>query len=147
MASTIPQIPGIPDCAKEMMDQLLREELIPLGTLKMGVESYRKVIHEARRKNGVANTEVGDQVAFALTTMLNRVNASTGHANLLILQAAVRYFVIQDDGTNGHDLMSEDGLNDDAQVVNAVLHYFGRDDLKITGLIEPAPARGRAGRR
>ena len=60
----------------------------------------------------------------------------------------MRYFVIQNDGS-GHDLESEDGLYDDARVLNAVLHYFGLDKLKIdvpapAAARRPAPIRGGA---
>ena len=138
--SQILQMPGVPESSKQMLLRLLQEDLLPLGALKAVVESYRKVIHDAHRKNGRANFKVGDHIAHALQTMLARVNETTGADNQRILQAAVRYFVIQSDGT-GHDLETEDGLHDDARVVNAILHYFGRDDLKVQGIPEPVPAR------
>ncbi|MBL8786319.1 MAG: hypothetical protein JNJ59_15570 [Deltaproteobacteria bacterium] len=138
--SQILQMPGVPESSKQMLLRLLQEDLLPLGALKAVVESYRRVIHDAHRKNGRANFKIGDQIAHALQTMLARVNETTGNDNLRILQSAVRYFVIQNDGT-GHDLETEDGLNDDARVVSAVMHYFGRDDLKVKGIPEPVPSR------
>jgi hypothetical protein len=145
--SQILQMPGVPESSKQLLLRLLQEDLIPVPALKAVVETYRRVIHEAERKNGRANGELGDEIARALQVMLGRVNESTGNDNLQILQAAVRYFVIQNDGS-GNDLESEDGLFDDARVVNAVLHYFGRDDLKVKGVPEPAsrrpPVRGGA---
>lgn len=108
--SQILQMPGVPESSKQMLLRLLQEDLLPLGALKAVVESYRRVIHDAHRKNGRANFKIGDQIAHALQTMLARVNETTGNDNLRILQSAVRYFVIQNDGT-GHDLETEDGLD------------------------------------
>ncbi len=138
--SQILQMPGVPETSKQLLVRLLQEDLIPIEALKAVVESYRRVIHEASRRNGRANGALGDQIADSLQLLLARINDLTGPDNLQIIQAAVRYFVIQNDGS-GHDLESEDGLYDDARVVNAVLHYFGLDRLKIQNL--PAPASNR----
>lgn len=138
--SQILQMPGVPETSKQLLVRLLQEDLIPIEALRAVVESYRRVIHEAARRNGRANAPLGDQIADSLQALLARINETTGDDNLQIIQAAVRYFVIQNDGS-GHDLESEDGLYDDARVVNAVMHYFGLDGLKIQGLPEPAASR------
>ncbi len=116
----------------------MQEDLLPLEALQSVIESYRKVIHETARKNGKANVKIGDQIANALQSLLLRVNDMTSDENMRIIQAAVRYFVIQNDG-NGHDLESATGLVDDARVSNAVMMYFGREDLVIKELPEPTP--------
>ncbi len=138
--SQILQMPGVPETSKQLLVRLLQEDLLPIAALKAVVESYRRVIHEAERRNGRANGALGDKIASSLQALLARINETTGDDNLQIIQAAVRYFVIQQDGS-GHDLESEDGLFDDARVVNAVMHYFGLDELKITGLPAPPAAR------
>jgi|GEM_PF-1114268 len=132
--SHILRMPGVPEGAREMLKQLLDEDLIPVESLPHIVESYRRVIHTAYKKYGRANVRLGDQIADALQALLRSINEKTGENNLRIIQAAVRFFVIQDDGDGGHDLASEDGLDDDAAIVNAVMRYFGRDDLMIPGL-------------
>ena len=139
--SQILQMPGVPESSKQLLLRLLQEDLIPIQALQSVIESYRKVIRDAARKNGRANVKVGDQIAHALQTLLARVNETTGDDNQSVIQAAVRYFVIQNDGT-GHDLESEDGLYDDARIVNAVMRYFGRDDLMVQGIPAPPVARG-----
>lgn len=138
--SQILQMPGVPETSKQLLMRLMQEDLIPVHALQAVVESYRKVIHDAARKNGKANARVGDLIANALQALLARINERTGHDNQIVIQAAVRYFVIQNDG-QGHDLESVDGLYDDARVVNAVLRYFGRDDLVIKDLPAPPPPR------
>lgn len=137
--SRILQMPGVPEASKALMLRLLDEEPLPVEALKIGVETYRRHIHVVREQNGRANTELGDAIAHALQAILDRVNEQTGVANLLIIQAAVRYFVIQNDGF-GNDLATEDGLFDDARITNAVMHYFGLDKLKIP---IPVPAEER----
>lgn len=134
------RIAGLPEDAKPLMAQLLEEELLPVSVLMRAVESYRQLIREAASQNGKANAHVGDQIADALLALMSRVNAKTGDENLHIIQAAVRYFVIQDDGS-GHDLLSRVGLYDDARVVNAVLRYFGRDDLVVHDLLTASSGR------
>jgi len=127
------RISDIPDDAKPLMAQLMVEDLLPIHVLIGGVENYRRVIHKAAAAGGNANSVVGDEIAHALTQLLDRVNEKTGADNMRLIQAAVRYFVIQDDGS-GHDLESREGLYDDAHVVNAVVRYFGRDDLVVRSL-------------
>jgi len=139
---------GVPETSKQLLVRLLQEDLIPVEALKAVVESYRRVIQEAQRRNGRADGALGDKIAYALQALLARINETTGGDNLQIIQASVRYFVIQNDGS-GNDLELEDGLFDDARVVNAVIHYFGLDALKIVGLPQPAanrrpPVRGGA---
>jgi len=141
-------MPGVPETSKQLLVRLLQEDLIPVEALKAVVESYRRVIQEAQRRNGRADGALGDKIAYALQALLARINETTGGDNLQIIQASVRYFVIQNDGS-GNDLELEDGLFDDARVVNAVIHYFGLDALKIVGLPQPAanrrpPVRGGA---
>lgn len=146
--SQILQMQGVPETSKQLLVRLLQEDLIPVEALKAVVESYRRVIQEAQRRNGRADGALGDKIAYALQALLARINETTGGDNLQIIQASVRYFVIQNDGS-GNDLELEDGLFDDARVVNAVIHYFGLDALKIVGLPQPAanrrpPVRGGA---
>ena len=88
--SQILQMPGVPETSKQLLVRLLQEDLIPVEALKAVVESYRRVIHEAARRNGRANGRLGDQIADALQALLARVNETTGADNLQIIQAAVR---------------------------------------------------------
>ncbi|MCA9513865.1 MAG: hypothetical protein KC635_02880 [Myxococcales bacterium] len=128
--SHILRMPGVPDHSRALLQQLLAEDLIPVEALPHIVESYRRVIHEARKKNPRTNVVMGDMIANSLVALLKKVTPKTGEQNLRIIQAAVRYFVIQNDGVT-HDLETEAGFDDDARVVNAVLRFFGRDDLMI----------------
>ena len=55
--------------------------------------------------------------------LLSSVKDDTPDAERLAIQAAVRYFVLEDDAES--DLNSVIGLDDDAEVVNAVLRHLG----------------------
>ncbi len=138
--SHILRVPGVPEQSRVLLKQLLAEDLIPAAALPHIVESYRRVIHDAYKRNGRANIVLGDKIADALLELLKSVNDKTSAKNLHIIQAAVRYFVIQDDG-NVNDLACDRGLNDDAHLVNAVLRFFGRDDLMVDGIPETRPAQ------
>ncbi|PIE16029.1 MAG: hypothetical protein CSA66_07795 [Proteobacteria bacterium] len=141
--SHILRMPGVPEHSKLLLKQLLAEDLIPSAAMPHIVESYRRVIHDAHRRGGRANKVIGDKIANALQALLRSIDERTSEQDLHIIQAAVRYFVIQDDG-EVNDLATELGLNDDAHLVNAVLRYFGRDDLMIDGIPdtrnEPRPS-------
>lgn len=128
--SHILRMPGVPEHSRVLLQQLLAEDLIPVEALPHIVESYRRVIHEARKTNPRTNTVMGDMIANSLLALLKTVTPKTGEPNLRVIQAAVRYFVIQNDGVT-HDLETETGFDDDARVVNAVFRFFGRDDLMI----------------
>ncbi|MCC6622338.1 MAG: hypothetical protein IT385_13835 [Deltaproteobacteria bacterium] len=141
--SQILQMPGVPESSKQMLMRLLQEDPIPVAALKAVVESYRRVIQDAAKRNGRANFRIGNQIADSLQVLLGRINETTGDDNLRIIQSAVRYFVIQNDAT-GNDLETEEGLYDDARVINAILRYFGRDDLMVKGVPDPAAARSKA---
>jgi hypothetical protein len=132
-------MPGVPDSSKELLLRLLEEEPLPVEALKAGVETYRRLIHKVAAENGRANAPLGDEIAKALQAILARMSDRTGWHNHVIIQSGVRYFVIQNDGF-GNDLATEDGLFDDARIVNAILHYFGLDKLKID---IPIPAADR----
>jgi hypothetical protein len=131
------RIPGIPDQAAPLFADLQQEDLLPVSTLRAAVEAYRQAIAR-HAQGGPADPELGDRIASALDSLLGRVNHLTDEPAYRAVQAAVRYFLIQEDG-GGSDLASHDGLHDDARVVNAVVRYFGRDDLTVAVPEVPPP--------
>ncbi|MFO0750833.1 MAG: hypothetical protein U1F43_34960 [Myxococcota bacterium] len=133
-------LPGIAEPLKPLLRKLLAEELIPVPALRALVDTYIRVIREASRNGAHVNLVVGEGIALALLSVLARVDARTTPDERRIIQSAVRYFVIENDAM-GHDLAHEDGLFDDARVVNAMLRWIGRDDLQVA-----VPASGAARR-
>ena len=123
-------VAGLPEHARPLMSRLLSEPIVPIASLLRGIATYRLVIEAAAARNGRANVGLGHRIANALMALLARVDDRVGKNERLVIQAAVRYFVIEDDGF-GNDLEDEDGLFNDARVVNAMLRWFGRDDLCV----------------
>jgi len=130
-------LPAIAEALKPLLRKLLSEDLVPIASLHKLVDAYRRVIREEAGHSGHVNLALGEAIAEALMKLLPSIGARTGVAERHVIQAAVRYFVIENDAM-GHDLQHEDGLFDDARVVNAMLRWVGRDDLAVR---VPEPAR------
>ncbi len=128
---------GVTEQVKPLMRKLLHEALVPVAALHTVVRSYQRVIREEAQRGGHVNLAIGEAISEALLALLPHIEARTGTAERHVIQAAVRYFVIENDAM-GHDLQHEDGLFDDARIVNAMLRWIGRDDLLVR---VPEPAR------
>ncbi len=123
-------LPTVPEAVKPLLRKLMEGDLLSLGVLRAMVESYLRVIRDAARKGRPVNVELGEGIAASLLALIARVDERTTEDDRRLVQAAVRYFVIENDGM-GHDLAHEDGLFDDARVVNALMRWCGRDDLML----------------
>jgi hypothetical protein len=132
-------IAGLPQCARPLVANLLLENPDPVEALVSSVAEYRARIEERGAADPRTNVALGVAIASALEAFLQRVDERTPIEELWVIHAAVHFFVIEDDGF-GNDLSSEDGLFADARVVNAMLRWFGRDDLFIP---LPVPAAER----
>jgi len=124
------KVPGIPAEALERFALLQQESLIPLPKLAASVETYRQAIAREARVNTGFNAQLGEAIGASLIQLLGRVNELTEESALRVIQAAVRYYIMQNEG-QGSDLSSMSGFDDDAHLVNAVLRYYGRDDLCV----------------
>lgn len=133
------KLSGLPADAVPLLERLLQEDFLPVDAMANIVESYREVIEEAHARHGLANATIGGAIADAALELLDVLDNRASHDTRRVLQAGIRYFVIENDG-NGSDLASVEGLDDDARVMNAVLRYFGRDELFIDVPDRP-PAR------
>lgn len=123
-------LPGLADASKPLLQTLLAERPMPLTALEGIVSGYTRVIEDVAKKNRRVNAELGRAIAGALASVLARVDDRTGDQDYGVIQSAVRYFVVQNDG-GGDDFDSLDGFVDDARVVNLMLRWLGRDDLNI----------------
>lgn len=137
------KLPGVPDSARPLLARLLAEPLLPVKTLSRCVQTYRLVVEAAAARNGRADAALANTIANALLAVLARIDGRTELVEYEIIQAAVRYFVIESDGF-GHDLEHEDGLFGDACVVNAMLRWVGKDDLTIVLPTSAAERRRRS---
>lgn len=122
------ELSGIPHKAKPLWDKLLSEDLIPVHQLFAEVTEYRKAIEQARRMEHVDDT-VANALADVSMKLLQTIGEATSETQRRLIQAAVRYFVLEDD-IDG-DLDSVLGFDDDAEVMNAVLAHLGHDDWYV----------------
>jgi hypothetical protein len=120
----------LPEAVKPLLRKLMQGDLLSLGVLRGMVENYRRVIHGAARRGKPVNLALGEGIAVSLFALIARIDERTSDDDRRLVQAAARYFVIENDGM-GHDLAHEDGFFDDARVVNALMRWFGRDDLML----------------
>lgn len=125
----VSEIEGIPDAARELWRKLVSEDLLPVHELFAEVRGYQQAI----AKRGWRDDDVDPKLANALTEaslrLLGTLGEQTDESRRRAVQAAVRYFVIEDDADR--DLDSILGLDDDAEVLNAVLTYLGHHDWLV----------------
>lgn len=124
--SELAELEGIPNASKDLWRKLVSEELRPVHELFKEVRSYQ---HAISQRSTVQDAEVDPTLAKALAEaslrLLGTLNESSPENTRRLVQAAVRYFIIEDDADS--DLDSILGLDDDAEVMNAVLKKLGHD--------------------
>ena len=122
------EVIGIPHKAKPLWDKLLAEDLAPIHELFSEVAVYRKAIEQARRNDNVDHT-VAIALADVSLKLLQTITPKTPETSRRLIQAAVRYFVLEDD-IDG-DMDSVLGFDDDAEVMNAVTIHLGHGQWHI----------------
>ncbi|MCH9686985.1 MAG: hypothetical protein K0V04_36455 [Deltaproteobacteria bacterium] len=122
-------IPGIPPEAQALFDELHDAPAKPLADLRAELAEYTAKIAAKEPRNEMLDASVGKGLSQACSAMLDMVEAGADEATRRLVQAAVRYFVVEDDVEP--DLDSLWGLDDDAAVCNAIARHLGRDDLVV----------------
>ncbi len=124
MANQYVDLEGIPEAARPLWTTLLGEELRPVHQLFKEVRDYQQTIKQRSQwKDSDVDPTLANSLAEACLRLLGTLNDSSPESTRQLVQAAVRYFVIEDDADG--DLDSILGLDDDAEVVNAVLSKLG----------------------
>jgi hypothetical protein len=128
--------PGLPAEAVETFRELLQEP--PQDPLILREQIERKL--ETAREEAARGTPVDLELAERLAATCKRLlevgvrprsdpllipRTSSSEERLIL--AAIRYFVLTLDAED--DLLTPGGLQDDAQVLDAVLRHLGRTDL------------------
>lgn len=126
MSDALKNLDGIPAASMELWTKLLDEDLKPVHELVKEVKTYQ---HAIAQRSTVRNADVDPTLANALADasmkLLTTIKDDSTEERRRAIQAAVRYFVIEDDADS--DLDSILGLDDDAEVLNAVLKHLGHD--------------------
>ncbi|MBW2454088.1 MAG: hypothetical protein JRI68_06245 [Deltaproteobacteria bacterium] len=124
--TTLANLAGVPDAAKDLWGKLIAEELRPVHELFKEVRDYQHAL--AKRSQWTdddVDPALARDLAEASLRLLGTLSDDTPESTRRLIQAAVRYFIIEDDADG--DLDSILGLDDDAEVVNAVLRHLGHD--------------------
>lgn len=117
----------LPRTAREALSGLSVMEPVDLSVLRSQVDEHLAVIEDAAQHNEFLDVELARRIAAACHAILD-LGPLSG-ADRMAAQAAIRYFVLREDADD--DLTSIVGLEDDVQVVNAVLHHLQHPELVI----------------
>jgi hypothetical protein len=124
------EIEGIPDAARELWNRLMAEKLVPVHELFKQVRDYQQTIAQrAEWQDSDVDPKLARALADTSLKLLGTLEAQTPEDHRRLVQAAVRYFVIEDDADS--DLDSILGLDDDAEVLNAVLRHLGLETWTV----------------
>jgi uncharacterized membrane protein YkvA (DUF1232 family) len=127
---TFADLEGIPEAAKPLWRKLVVEKPRPVTELTKQVRDYLRTL---ARRSDWHDENIDPKLARALVDtalkLLATVQADTAEPTRCLVQAAVRYLVIEDDAQS--DLGSILGLDDDAEVMNAVLRHLGRESWQV----------------
>ena len=89
------------------------------SALRTAVRDHRKRIHDTPGTEAFVNLALVDRLSEACERLLSRIDDSTPEDTRRAIQAAVLYYIIDDDEAS--DCWSVNGLEDDRLVMNAVL--------------------------
>ena len=121
---------GIPEASKPLWTDLLAEELRPVHELFKEVRTYQQAITQRSQwKDSDVDPTLANNLAEASLRLLGTLKDDSPESTRRLVQAAVRYFVIEEDADS--DLDSILGLDDDAEVLNAVLRKLGHSDWQV----------------
>lgn len=125
------ELDGIPDASKKLWRELLAEDLRPVHELFAEVRAYQQaLVKRSQWHDEDFDPQLARSLAEASLKLLGTLNDDTPDQTRRMVQAAVRYFVIEEDADS--DLGSILGLDDDAEVLNAVLRRLGYHDWVVS---------------
>ncbi len=123
-------IERLPQDSAEFFERLLSEPTLDAGDLWMMVRSHLVALREAEAAEEMMDSRLGKELAEASEQLLHRFADETNEDARLLIQAAVRYFVLNEDAEG--DMDSLVGFDDDAEVFNVVVEELGHGDLAVS---------------
>jgi hypothetical protein len=130
MTAELAGLEGIPAASKALWTQLVGEELKPVHELFKEVRAYQLAIQQRSQWNDAdVDPTLANALSEASLRLLGTLSETSPESTRRLVQAAVRYFVIEEDADS--DLDSILGLDDDAEVLNAVLRKLGHDSWVV----------------
>lgn len=107
---------------RPLVRRLLAEPILDLGVLARDLEACEARIREAAGPTSLADDDTGLELVARCRQLLAR-SPGLDHRGQRLVQVAVRYLVIEDDGDD--DVGSPFGFDDDREVVDAVFRELG----------------------
>lgn len=120
-------IPGIPHESQALFDRLHDAPLASPAELRAELRAYADRLGSAATENDLLDTALVEAITRSCEGLLDMLEPDAGEATHRLVQAAVRYFVIEEDVEPDRDSLW--GLDDDAVVCGAVASHLGREDL------------------
>ena len=120
-------IPGIPHESQALFDRLHDAPLVPATELRAELRAYAARIGSAAAANEMLDATLADAITRCCEGLLDLLEEDASEATRRLVQAAVRYFVVEEDVEPDRDTLW--GLDDDAVVCGAVAGHLGREDL------------------
>jgi len=127
MAMTAFEVPGLPDKAKAHFQRLALEPATVTTDLEARVRAYLDELRSVAATTEFVDLELAHSLTEACLRLLERFEELAPERRAMA-QAAVQYFVLQDDA---EDDLSVIGLDDDVAVFNAVARHLGFSDLAV----------------
>ncbi|MBW2528935.1 MAG: hypothetical protein JRI23_32465 [Deltaproteobacteria bacterium] len=126
----IDDLEGIPAAALPIWRRLCAEEPVPVHELFSEVQRYEQTLDQrADWDESKVDATLARDLVQASNRLLGTLTSSSPETTRRLVQAAVRYFLIDEDADA--DLDSILGLDDDAEVLNAVLRHLGHADWQV----------------
>ncbi|MBI4705970.1 MAG: hypothetical protein HY744_33170 [Deltaproteobacteria bacterium] len=107
----------------------MSEPLAAPQELLRELRAYQRALGERSRLSDEVDPALARALADGCTRLVSTIGPATPEAERRVIQAAVRYFVLEDDAEGDFD--SVIGLDDDAEVLNAALRHLGREAWSV----------------
>jgi len=121
MSKVLP--PGVPEEARTRLVELMEEPPIPAAELAEQIGAYLGRIRQVVMQGAPLDVSAAERLATLSRDLIGQMGSLPDEADRRLVQAAVRYFVLEDDAEG--DLVSILGLDDDEQVLRAVSRHLG----------------------
>ena len=123
-------ISELPPEARDVFAELREEtDLVPPKVLAGEVKGYFNLVKATGETSEVVAVDKAKNLATSLMGLLKELTQDGPIEHHQAVQTACRYFTAEYDGDD--DMESEDGFDDDIEVMNAVASALDREDLVI----------------
>ncbi len=115
--------------ARSSFAQIVGQDPVGRTRLRVEIQDYIELIKAFAADGSDVDQESARKIARGLIALLGSLTPDTPDDHRRLVQAACRYFVLDEDGDDDFDTGS--GFDDDTDVFNAVAEEVGRSDLVI----------------